>query len=64
MPISPRGFVGERHVGRTRVNAAVHGRIIAAHRGNHSVDHRQRFLRGGGGIEIMPASSQTGKVSA
>ena len=47
-----------RHRRRAFVDAAMHGRIIAAISVGDGVDHRLRLLRGGGGIEIMPAGDR------
>src|SRR3546814_4523202 len=60
----PRRFIGERHVGRAGIDAAVHRRIIARHRGDGRVDHRLRLLRCRGAVEIMPAGSQAGGLLA
>src|SRR3546814_11620759 len=57
-----RGLVGERHVGRACIDAAMHRRIVAAHRIDHRVNHRLRLLGGRCGIEIVPAESEAGEI--
>ena len=58
----PRRFVSQRHVGRAGVDAAMDGRIVAAHREVARIEHRLRLLRGGGGVEIVPAGGEAGEV--
>ena len=53
--LAPRSFVTQRHLSRARIHPAMHGGVVAAHRAGSRVDDGLRFLRGGGGIEVMPA---------
>ena len=43
-------------------------RVVGSHCPGHRIDHRLRFLRGGGGIEIVPAAAvgvqQAGEVAS
>ena len=51
----PRRLEGERHLRRALVDAAMDGRIGLGIAAVDRVDHRQRLLRGRGGVEIGPA---------
>ena len=42
----------------------MHGGVALAIVARHRIDHRARFLRRRGGIEIMPAGLDAGKVGA
>ena len=50
----PSRFIGQRHLGRARINPAMDGRIIAAERPRDRIDHDLRLLRGRAGVEVVP----------
>ena len=58
-----RRFKRERHIGRPFIHAPVDGGIVRAACAHHRIKHNLRLLRGGGGVEIVPAVD-AGKVSA
>ncbi len=49
-----RGLIAQCHLRAAGINAAMDGGVIPAERIAHRVDHGLRFLRGGGGVEIVP----------
>ncbi len=53
--VAPRRFIGRRHFGRSRIQPAMHRRIIGAKRARDRIDHHIGLLRGGRAVEIMPA---------
>ena len=64
----PRRFIGQRHLGRARIDPAMDGGVILAQRARHRVDHRVRFLRRRGSIEIVPrravGGDEAGEIGA
>lgn len=65
---APRLLVGERHLGRARIDAAVDGGVVGAERLGDGIDYHLRLLRAGGGVEVVPGPAvggdQAGEVLA
>jgi hypothetical protein len=59
----PRSLIGQRHVRRARIDAAMDGGIILSTRAHHRIEHSLRLLRTRCGIEIMPVA-HTGELVA
>ena len=57
-----RPFIGDRHVGRALIDAAMHRGIAGVIGPRDRVDHGLRLLRGRGGIEIGPAVRDRRKI--
>ena len=56
-------FIGQGHVRRSRINAAMDGGIILSHRSRASFDHSLGLLRTRRSIEVMPVAN-TGELVA
>ena len=52
--LAPRCLVAQRHLRAAAIHAAMDGGVVPAQRIVHGVEHGLRFLRGGGGVEIVP----------